>query len=276
MTAPRTSRQEGLPVPASPVSALHDVRALLCDADGNLFPSEEPAFVASAGVTNRYLAALGIGRRYTAEELRLATTGKNFRTTARDLAVQHDAEVPDLAAWVEEEKQAVTAHLRRELRPDADVLDALRLLGGQLTLAAVSSSALSRLTGCFTATDLDPLIPPGRRFSAEDSLPTPTSKPDPAIYRHACAELGIEPAQGLAVEDSVVGATSAVRAGCPTIGNVRFVPPAERAERAADLRAAGVLTVVSSWSELTELVLPVLVLRARPVRDRIPAEGSRR
>src|SRR5206468_6511581 len=31
---------------------------LLCDADGNLFPSEEPAFEASAVVTNRYLERL--------------------------------------------------------------------------------------------------------------------------------------------------------------------------------------------------------------------------
>jgi beta-phosphoglucomutase-like phosphatase (HAD superfamily) len=245
-----------------PTSALQDIRALLCDADGNLFPSEEPAFVASAEVTNRYLRAQGIDRHYTAEELRLATTGKNFRTTARDLVLEHGGEVPDLTPWIAEEKQVVTAHLRRELRPDDDVRDALRLLAGDLTLAAVSSSALTRLAGCFEATDLDRLIPPELRFSAEDSLPTPTSKPDPAVYLHACDELGIAPAQGLAVEDSVPGALSAVRAGCPTIGNLRFVPGAERAERAAQLRAAGVLAVVSSWAELTELLLPVLGLRA--------------
>jgi HAD superfamily hydrolase (TIGR01509 family) len=259
MTHPR---QEGPPVPPAP--ALQDIRALLCDADGNLFPSEEPAFVASAEVTNRYLRAQGIDRQYTAEELRLATTGKNFRTTARDLVLEHGGEVPDLTPWVAEEKEVVTAHLRRELRPDDDVLDAVRLLGTRLTLAAVSSSALSRLAGCFAATDLDPLIPADRRFSAENSLPTPTSKPDPAIYLHACAELGIAPAEGLAVEDSVPGALSAVRAGCPTVGNLRFVPPAERAERAAQLRAAGVLAVVSSWAELTDLLLPVLG----------PADGS--
>ena len=52
------------------------------------------------------------------------------------------------------------------------------------------------------------------------------------------------------------GALSAVRAGCPTVGNLRFVAPAERAERAAQLREAGVLAVVSSWPELTELLLP--------------------
>jgi HAD superfamily hydrolase (TIGR01509 family) len=232
--------------------------ALLCDADGNLFPSEEPAFVASAEVTNRFLAAHGIPQRFTAEELRLATTGKNFRTTAVDLATAAGVTATDLDRWVAEEKLAVTEHLGHELRPAEEVTAALTTLSGHLTLAAVSSSALTRLAACFTATDLDELIPPARRYSAEDSLPTPTSKPDPAVYLHACRELGIEPGQGLAVEDSVVGALSAVRAGCPTVGNLRFVAPAERPARADQLREAGVVAVVTSWSELTDLLVPAM------------------
>jgi hypothetical protein len=80
---------------------------LLCDADGNLFPSEEPAFVASADVTNAFLAQFGVERSFTAEELRLATTGKNFRTTAVDLAIIHGVPVEEsLAAW---HPDAVTA-----------------------------------------------------------------------------------------------------------------------------------------------------------------------
>jgi hypothetical protein len=79
------------------------LEAVLCDADGNLFPSEEPAFVASADVTNRFLAAHGIPQRFTAEELRLATTGKNFRTTAVDLATAAGVPVADLDRWVAEE-----------------------------------------------------------------------------------------------------------------------------------------------------------------------------
>ena len=240
--------------------------ALLCDADGNLFPSEEPAFVASADVTNRFLAEIGSPQRFTAEELRLATTGKNFRTTALSLAADAGVPAPDLEPWVAEEKRAVTAHLAAVLQPDAEVLAALTTISEHLTLAAVSSSALSRLAGCFTATGLDELIPPAARYSAEDSLPTPTSKPDPAVYLHACAQLGIEPAQGLAVEDSMVGALSAVRAGCPTVGNLRFVAPAERAEREAQLREAGVLAVVTSWAELTELLQPALTASAGGAR----------
>jgi beta-phosphoglucomutase-like phosphatase (HAD superfamily) len=249
------------------------LEALLCDADGNLFPSEEPAFVASADVTNRFLAAHGIDRRFTAEELRLATTGKNFRTTATDLAAAAGTPVQDLDSWVAEEKQAVTAHLAAVLRPDAEVTAALTTLGAHLTLAAVSSSALTRLAGCFTATGLDELIPPAVRFSAEDSLPAPTSKPDPAVYLHACAQLGIAPERGLAVEDSLPGALSAVRAGCPTVGNLRFVAPDERAERAEQLRAAGVVAIVSSWAELTELVRPTL---ARAARTTLDAAGGAR
>ena len=245
-----------------PIELVERLEALLCDADGNLFPSEEPAFVASAEVTNRYLAALGSDRRFTAEELRLATTGKNFRTTAADLAAAAGVATPDLAPWVAEEKQAVTAHLSRVLVPDAEVTAALTTLGRHLTLAAVSSSALTRLDACFRATGLAAVLPPEVRYSAEDSLPVPTSKPDPAVYLHACAQLGIEPAAGLAVEDSVAGTLSAVRAGCPPVGNLRFVQPQERAARDAALRAAGALTVVGPWRELADLLLPVLARRA--------------
>ncbi|HZG89129.1 MAG TPA: HAD family phosphatase [Pseudonocardia sp.] len=239
------------------------LEVLLCDADGNLFPSEEPAFVASAEVTNAFLAELGVRRRYAPEELRLATTGMNFRNTARALAAEHGIdEVTGLEGWVREEKRVVTAHLSATLRPDQQVLRALTALQEQLLLAAVSSSALARLEGCFAATGLDTLIPADRRFSAEDSLPVPTSKPDPAVYLHACAQLGISPQAGLAVEDSVPGAQSAIAAGCPTVGNVVFVPAAERPARVAALREAGAVAVVSSWAELTDLLLPALARRA--------------
>jgi HAD superfamily hydrolase (TIGR01509 family) len=248
-------------MPTDGTALLEQVEILLCDADGNLFPSEEPAFDASVEVTNAFLAEIGSDRRFTSEELRLASTGMNFRTTALRLAADAGATDVDVEPWVAEERRAVSDHLARTLVPHAATSTALAVLAEHLPLAAVSSSALARLAGCFTATDLDELIPPDRRFSAEDSLPTPTSKPDPAVYLHACAQLGIAPAAGLAVEDSVVGVRSAVAAGCPTIGNLLFVQPAERAERAAALEAAGVLAVVDSWQGVADLLLPALARR---------------
>ena len=97
-------------------------------------------------------------------------------------------------------------------------------------------------------------FPADRRFSAEDSLPVPTSKPDPAIYAYALRDLGLEPTQALAVEDSFTGATSAVGAGIPTVGNLQFVAPAERDGRRRLLTEVGAVAVVTSWAEIVDLL----------------------
>ena len=241
---------------------LRRVTTLLCDADGNLFPSEEPAFEASVEVLNRLLATLGLRRRFDAAELRVTSTGKNFRSTAAEV-VQGCGETlkpEELEPWVIEEKTAVTRHLAGILTPDRAVIRALRRLNTRYELAVVSSSALARLDACLTATGLADLLPRELRFSAEDSLPKPTSKPDPAIYVQAAQRLKIRPDQGLAIEDSTSGVAAAVAAGFPTLGNICFVPDSEREARVAELCRAGVFAVVSSW----ECIEHVLVAEPRP------------
>jgi beta-phosphoglucomutase-like phosphatase (HAD superfamily) len=255
------------------MGAAERVQVLLLDADGNLFPSEAPAFVASADVTNRFLASLGVGARYTPEHLLATTTGKNFRTTAVELARSHGVVLdpslpggaeqsaegrpagPVLAAavlddWVAEEKKVVSEYLGQVLRPDPAVLEPLRRLARRYRFAAVSSSALSRLDECFQATGLAELIPVGSRYSAEDSLPRPTSKPDPAVYRYALQQLGVTAGEALAIEDSLPGARSAVAAGIATVGNLMFVPQNEWAERRHGLTEAGAGEIITSWAEL--------------------------
>jgi beta-phosphoglucomutase-like phosphatase (HAD superfamily) len=194
------------------------ITTVLCDADGNLFPSEEPAFVASVQVTNAFLAAHHVLVTFEAEELRLTTNGKSFRTTLGDLASSQGITLSasEIEHWAEKKRLAATRYLAKTLRPDPAVYEPLIRLGTNLLLAAVSSSASSRLAACFQATGLSTLIPADYRFSAEDSLASPTSKPDPAVYRHACARLFVRPLETLAVEDSVPGAQSAVAAGIPT------------------------------------------------------------
>lgn len=265
------------------------VRVLLCDADGNLFPSEEPAFDASVGVTNRFLQRFGVPGGHTADELRRSTTGKNFRTTSVDLAVAGGVPLEatlaagrpgavvasqdevdsgaaltgrELEQWVREENDVVTAHLGATLVPDPAVFGPLESLSGQFSLAAVSSSAALRLDACFRAAGLSALIPANVRFSAEDSLPVPTSKPDPAVYLFAAEALGITKEEGLAVEDAVPGVQSAVGAGFLTVGNVMFVPPEERAVRARQLREAGASTIVESWRQLSDLLLSTATVTA--------------
>ena len=232
------------------------VEALLCDADGNLFPSEEPAFVASTEVTNRLLERLSLEIRFSPGELRLRALGRNFRATALDIAAEHGLalQAEDLEPWVVEEKARVTAYLGAVLEPDRRVLDPLTRLARRFSVAAVSSSALSRLDACFRATGLEELFPPEVRFSAEDSLPRATTKPDPAVYLHALGQLGLAPGQALAIEDSVAGVQSAVGAGIKTFGNVVFTPPGERSGRELELLEAGAAAVVASWSQLEGLL----------------------
>jgi len=244
-----------VPTPQDP--RLREVRFVLCDADGNLFPSEEPAFVASSQVINRFLAEHGVDRRYGAEELRLAATGMSYRLVLATLAREHGLPAigPEvLEHWVELEKDAVTAHLRQELHPDPDVLGPLAALAEHHGLAAVSSSADARIAASFEVTGMAGWFPPARRFSAEDSLAVPTSKPDPAIYAFALHALGLTPEQAVAVEDSGTGATAAVAAGIPTIGNLQFVQLAEREDRRRLLNDVGVVTVVETWAEIVDLL----------------------
>lgn len=232
---------------------------VLLDADGTLFPSEEPAFAASAGVVNDVLGSVGVTTAYGGEELRRAASGRNFRGLVPDLLAAAGRRLPDadLERWVAQEAEVVTEHLRAALRPDEDVVAQLTRIGAALDLALVSSSALPRLAACLDVTGLAGLLPPDRRFSAQDSLPTPTSKPDPAVYLLALERLGLRPDDAVAVEDAVSGAQSAVAAGIAVVGITAFVPEEERAVRSADLRAAGAVAVVSRWDELADLLVPL-------------------
>ena len=235
---------------------LAGVRALLCDADGTLFPSEEPAHEASAAVVNRFLAGLGEDRERTPAELQSLTNGKNFRAASQQLAASYDRPLDRAALdrWVHEEKDVVTAHLREVLRPDPAVREVLEELAVRYPLSAVTSSARSRLDACLEVTDLASLFAPDRRFSAEDSLPEPTSKPDPAIYTFAGRQMAVSTDDGLAVEDSLNGVLSAVAAGYRSVGMLAFVPLEQQEDRRAALREAGAVTVVSSWAELAGLL----------------------
>ncbi|HYG95387.1 MAG TPA: HAD-IA family hydrolase [Nocardioides sp.] len=240
-----------------PLRDLHPgVHALLCDADGNLFPSEEPAFDASAAVTNDFLVRIGSTQRWDAGELRRAALGRNFRALAEDLLSDHGVSMAadELDTWVRREQDVVTERLGRLLRPDDAVRAPLARIAARRRLALVSSSALGRLDRCLVATGLADLFPKEVRVSAQDSLPEPTSKPDPAVYLAALRVLAIEPGQALAVEDAVSGVSSAVGAGIPVVGNLAFVPAAERQQREHDLLEAGASAVVADWASIETMM----------------------
>jgi beta-phosphoglucomutase-like phosphatase (HAD superfamily) len=79
-----------------------------------------------------------------------------------------------------------------------------------------------------------------RCHSATQSCPP---KPSPRLYQQAMARLGVRPEQCLAIEDSVPGATAAVRAGITTLG---FADLASREE----LALAGCAATFATMEEL--------------------------
>lgn len=66
-------------------------------------------------------------------------------------------------------------------------------------------------------------------------------KPDPAPYQYALKELGLEPHQAIAFEDSPSGVRSAVTAGIPTIGITSGQSP-------EDLYALGVKLAIADFT----------------------------
>jgi HAD superfamily hydrolase (TIGR01509 family) len=74
--------------------------------------------------------------------------------------------------------------------------------------AIVSNSSHVVIAATLAAHEWAPWLE--RRYSVED---VGVGKPAPDVYLHAARSLGVEPSACVAVEDSVTGATAAVRAG---------------------------------------------------------------
>lgn len=109
-----------------------------------------------------------------------------------------------------------------------DALDAVDALGFETCVASSGSHERLRLTLGITG-----LLArfEGRIFSADDVA---RAKPDPAVFLHAAATMGVEPARCAVVEDSVAGVAAARAAGMTAFGFASGVTPAhELAARGA-------------------------------------------
>ena len=183
--------------------------------------------------------------------------GQNFRGVVVSLQKKFGFPLtPDeLDGYVGQELDRVIATLMKKAEPCAGANAQLEKLhkDGKYGLAVVSSSALSRVQASIKKVGQDKYFPPEHVFSAASSLPVPTTKPDPAIYLHACKVLGKKPGECVAVEDSRSGTLSAVRAGIPVIGYVGSYDGAAKQKEMADmLKDAGVQVIMNHWDEFPE------------------------
>jgi HAD superfamily hydrolase (TIGR01509 family) len=161
----------------------------------------------------------------------------------------------ELEAYVKREEDVVIAKLRQGLRPCPGVDAVLERVAksGKYKMAVVSSSALRRVKVSIEAVGQDKYFGDDV-YSAASSLPTPTSKPDPAIYLFAMEQMGKKAEECLAVEDSKSGTLSATRAGIKTIGYVGPYEDDKKAEMEKTLKEAGAVVVMRDWSEFEDLL----------------------
>lgn len=179
--------------------------AILWDMDGTLVDTEpywiaaERAIVEEAGGT-------------WPDELALQLVGQPLLVSAQDIiAASPVTMTPE--QLVEELLTRVTAAVRDQgapWRPGArELLDAAHAEGVRSALVTMSWQRL-----------VQPIVeqlPEGTFSAIVTGEDVEHGKPHPEPYLRAAASLGLAPAHCVAIEDSPTGATSAVRAGVPTV-----------------------------------------------------------
>jgi HAD superfamily hydrolase (TIGR01509 family) len=239
------------------------IKEILFDCDNTLVLSESIAFEACAELANEVLEKYGASDRYTGPSLLHEFVGQNFRGMLVSLTKKYGFVVPEdeLQTYVDRELGKVTEALSQRAEPCEGMIPVLEQLytEKQYGLAVVSSSALSRVQASINKVGIDSKFPADHIFSAASSLPKPTSKPDPAIYLHACKVIGVQPGECVAVEDSKSGATAAKNAHIPLIGYVGAYETEEEREKMRKVlkEDCGAIVVMTHWNEFRDALKTV-------------------
>ncbi|MEX5301735.1 HAD family hydrolase [Kocuria sabuli] len=134
--------------------------------------------------------------------------------------------------------------LTGQIVPLPGALETVRAFAERLPVAVASNSTSTILGVKLEQAGFAPHL--STWVSSED---VPRGKPSPDIYAEAVRRLGFAPAEALAVEDSVVGATSAVSAGLVVVA-VPSVPdgdPVPAHHRAASLTDPAFRELMARW-----------------------------
>jgi HAD superfamily hydrolase (TIGR01509 family) len=238
------------------------INTILLDCDNTLVLSEELAFEGCADLINEIAKTKNVPleQPFTGEKLIIEFVGQNFRGMMVSLQKRYgfDMTPAELDDYVRREEDVVIAKLREKLVacPGADDVLAKLAASGKYKLAVVSSSALRRVKASVEKVGQAKYFGDDI-YSAATSLPTPTSKPDPAIYLHAMKQLGKSADECVAVEDSKSGTLSGTRAGLRVIGYVGPYAEGEREKMTKILKEAGAVVIMEHWSEFEDCLAKI-------------------
>jgi HAD superfamily hydrolase (TIGR01509 family) len=182
-------------------------RAVIFDMDGLLLDTETLWHEAEVELFRRH------GADFTWDD-KMAVIGTSFDVTARHFAERLGRPMQDGAALVDEMIALMHDRVLRQVvaRPGAiELVERLQELDGVRLGLASNSPRFLVLDALATAglTDVFETI--------VTSSDVARSKPAPDIYLRACADLGVDPVDAVALEDSASGVAAAKAAGLTCI-----------------------------------------------------------
>ena len=207
---------------------------VIFDCDGVLVDTEPTSNAVLAENLTRH------GLPLSAEECTAMFTGWSMVNVEKE-AKRLGATLPE--GWIEAVYAEEFAALKLGVPVMEGVYDILdRLEAICVPFCVASNGSEDKMAITLGQTGLLPRFK-GAMFSAHTLN---TSKPDPALFQAALAAFDVDPARAVVIEDSVLGATGAARAGIPCYG---FAPHHDGAE----LATAGA-KIFKAMKELPDLL----------------------